>query len=103
MFNRVLVPLDGSIRSERALPVAMRIAKAAGEHGVIIAVRIVQPMNEYWTTMPLGQESIMPQSVIDAEISEASRYLATLNEAYGFDGITLEMVVLFGSVAPTIL
>ena len=30
MFERILVPLDGSTRAERALPVAARIAQASG-------------------------------------------------------------------------
>ncbi len=29
MFQRILVPLDGSLRAERALPVAARIARAS--------------------------------------------------------------------------
>lgn len=30
MFQRMLVPLDGSSRAERALPVAARLAQASG-------------------------------------------------------------------------
>ena len=39
MFKRILIPLDGSGRAERALPIAARMARAAG--GSIILVRVV--------------------------------------------------------------
>ncbi len=36
MFKRMLVPLDGSTRAERALPVAARIARATGGSLVLL-------------------------------------------------------------------
>ena len=41
MFTRMLVPLDGSERAERALPVAAQLAQAL--HGTPILLRVVQP------------------------------------------------------------
>jgi len=38
MYKRVLVPLDGSVRAERAIPVAVRIARALG--GSVILLRV---------------------------------------------------------------
>jgi nucleotide-binding universal stress UspA family protein len=32
MLQRILVPLDGSVRAEYALPVAVRLAHATGGH-----------------------------------------------------------------------
>lgn len=46
MFQRILVPLDGSERVERAIPVAAHLARIAS--GSIILVRIVEIPVEYW-------------------------------------------------------
>ena len=39
MFQHIVVPLDGSPRAERALPVAARIARASG--GSILLLQVV--------------------------------------------------------------
>ena len=38
MFERILVPLDGSARAERAIPVAARLTRASG--GVVVLLRV---------------------------------------------------------------
>lgn len=45
MFKRILVPLDGSARAERAIPVAARIARASG--GSLILLRVVNASIEF--------------------------------------------------------
>ena len=49
MFQRIVVPLDGSIRAERAISVAARIARASG--GSVVLLRIVSVATEYWPNM----------------------------------------------------
>ena len=39
MFKRLLVPLDGSTRAEKAIPVAARIARAS--RGTIVLLQVV--------------------------------------------------------------
>ena len=39
MFQRILVPLDGSVRAERAIPVVARMASASG--GSVIVIQVV--------------------------------------------------------------
>ncbi|WP_201384564.1 universal stress protein [Ktedonobacter sp. SOSP1-85] len=46
MFKRILVPLDGSPRAERALPLAKRIARAT--RGSIVLVYVVDPISDLW-------------------------------------------------------
>src|SRR5689334_5410117 len=45
MFQRILVPLDGSSRAEQALPVAARIARASG--ATIVLLRAIPLPNEF--------------------------------------------------------
>ena len=45
MFKRILVPLDGSNRAERAIPVAARIARALG--GSVILLQVTTTPVEY--------------------------------------------------------
>lgn len=46
MFQRILVPLDGSARAEQAVPVAARIA-CASPGGHVVLVRVVPPLHPY--------------------------------------------------------
>ena len=39
MFQRILVPLDGSLCAERAIPIAARLASAS--HCSILLVRVI--------------------------------------------------------------
>jgi len=103
MFQRILVPLDGSTRAEQALPAAARLAKAAGEKGLVILVRVVNPVTEYWMATPLAAEPSVPQSIIDTEISESSLYLSAVAAMNVLRGVRVETVVIFGSIAATIL
>ena len=49
MFQRIVVPLDGSRRAERAIPVAARIARASG--GSVVLLRVVSIATDYWPAM----------------------------------------------------
>ncbi len=44
MFQRIVVPLDGSARAERALPVAACLAHASG--GTVVVLQIVRLATE---------------------------------------------------------
>jgi nucleotide-binding universal stress UspA family protein len=46
MFQRILVPLDGSARAERALPMAAKVARASG--GSILLLQVVASPGESW-------------------------------------------------------
>ncbi len=44
MFERILIPLDGSSLAEQALPVAARLARASG--GTLVLLRV--PLYPLW-------------------------------------------------------
>lgn len=71
--SRILVPLDGSVLAERALPAAERIARATGS--TIVLARIV-PLNVWTATMPgaaLPAETY--QRMVDDQMRLAQEYL----------------------------
>jgi nucleotide-binding universal stress UspA family protein len=98
MFERILVPLDGSARAERAIPVAVRTARAFG--GSVIMLRVVAP------PISSGKFSALeayPKVGTDEELAEATEYLKTLAVSEHLGGITTEVHTLVGAIAPTII
>lgn len=99
MFKRIIVPLDGSTRAERAIPIAARIARA-GE-GAIILLRIVtEPFEIGSQVVPLSGIS---STSLDNDINIAKNYLAAITRRAELDGIGLKMKVITGSAAQKIL
>ena len=99
MFQRIVVPLDGSRRAERAIPVAARIARASG--GSVVLLRVVSIATEPWPTMV--SQPTMRQQVMDAELTEAETYLSEVATRPKLDHVLTETVALSGSTPSTIL
>lgn len=98
MFERILVPLDGSSRAEEAIPVAARIARAFD--GSILLLHVVIP------PVSTGKYSVpeaYPRREADEELAEANEYLKTVAMLEELSHIPTESQALVGDVAPTIL
>lgn len=99
MFQHILVPLDGSERAERAIPVAARIARNTGSS--ILFLRVVPFPVEY------GIAHIQPTTFVpgdnDAELKEAAHYLDAIIKLDELEGIGVSTEVVSGLIAPTIL
>jgi nucleotide-binding universal stress UspA family protein len=82
MFGRIMVPLDGSVLAERALPCAEQIAVATGAS--IHLVRVVKPLSS-----SAGQHA--PDNVFDTlvydEVQAARLYLDTVRDQLTRRGI----------------
>jgi len=98
MFQRILVPLDGSRRAESAIPVAARLAHASG--GSVILLQVVAPPV---STGKFGGPEVYPKGDIDEELASATEYLKTLAQTSLLSGITTEVQTLVGAVAPEII
>jgi nucleotide-binding universal stress UspA family protein len=98
MFQRIIVPLDGSIHAARAVPVAAWIAELT--HGDIILVCVV---NHF----VLGQPATTPPSNLydhdDFSIHEAEAYLEEISHAPELVHLPIEKMILSGPVASTLL
>lgn len=96
MFQRILVPVDGSHLSEQAIPFAARIARAS--HGTILLVYVV---------VPRGIHSPRPfsllQESLDLAHSEAKAYLTRLAASPDLSGIETQMKICYEHPANAIL
>lgn len=101
MFQKILVPLDGSMRAEYAIPVAIHLARRSG--GRIVLVRIVLPSSESRAYGANGTVVASP-GTYEKRLVEAEHYLhhvVRLRE-HDLDGISVEMEVQTGTPASTI-
>lgn len=102
MFTRIMVPLDGSARAERALPVAANIAKATG--GAVILTRVETIPMQY---APAGVPAVVPPLDVEAMEAERAEFVTYLSDLAGsiaqLSNVPTEKVVLTGSPAQSIL
>ena len=99
MFTRMLVPLDGSERAERALPVAARLAQAL--QGTLILLRVVQPPFQLAT--PLTPTLEMETRLLSEQMDAANAYLAQAAQELEKAGLRSEKMTLVGYPAEVTL
>ena len=98
MYKRILVPLDGSARAERAIPVAARIARAF-ESSIILMRVATAPID----TGKFSSASGYVEETVDADLTDATSYLEGIAGSDELAGIKTELKTFIGAVAPTIL
>lgn len=92
MFQRILVPLDGSPRAERALPVAAQIARATG--GSLLLVQVIRLPLDY--SGGLAPAPLLTDQFIESETSATRDYLTALAASPLLCGIVTRTHVSFG-------
>lgn len=98
MLARILVPLDGSHRAERAIPVAAKAARSTG--GTILLVQVITPTTAYgpaFVPPPLGLQTA------DERRFEVAAYLTQITGLPVLSGITTQTVTLPGHPADALL
>ena len=101
MFQHILVPLDGSVRAEQALPMAARIARGSGGSVHLVhVVSLLYGFSEGW-----APGLLITEQMIDAEMTAANAYLKTVAASPLLRGIetNCEVVFAFGPPAPHII
>jgi nucleotide-binding universal stress UspA family protein len=102
MFQRILVPLDGSARAEEALPTAAYLARTTGAS--LFLLRVVIPSFTYASTYPYsGEFSNVMERVIEEGQAEAYDYLSRLVLTQHLDDIHHYVAVEGGTPIPLIL
>jgi nucleotide-binding universal stress UspA family protein len=99
MFKRILVPLDGSVRAERALPVAARLAHASG--GTVVLLQVVSPVADF-VSYPAVDPWLI-QSAGNAELEEARHSLESLTHVDSLQDVHTEATIIVGQAAAGIL
>jgi nucleotide-binding universal stress UspA family protein len=99
MFERILVPLDGSSRAERALTVVARLARA--KSATVILARVI----DLPTSHVPGSASVAdPEALMAGERETATRYLEDVARRPELVGVTTQREVSVAAVvAPALL
>lgn len=99
MFQRILIPLDGSRRAEQAIPVAARIARASG--GSITLVRVIEYVINY--AWQLAQAPVDYGETIEAEREAATAYMKEILQSDPLKGLNVTSKVIEGRAVQAIL
>ncbi len=102
MYQKILVPLDGSKLAECALPYAEELAKCCG--GEVILVSVTERIQAYRPvrdlSQPLGQR-LVPEGIGKKE-KQAQRYLDRVVKGLEAKGVKIQTEVLLGNPAQEI-
>ncbi|HEV7127162.1 MAG TPA: universal stress protein [Ktedonobacterales bacterium] len=100
MFQRIVVPLDGSARAEQAVPVAARIARSTG--GQVLLLEVVNTPTDYsGGVIPAATEVLEEQ--VESEIPITQEYLKKMAGSPVLAGVETQAEVLYGLPAQSIL
>lgn len=98
MFQRILVPLDGSERAERAAFVAARCARRIGTS--LLFLRVVHAPARIGLT---GEPPMLAMAAAEDDVLQVTTYLEQFRRRREFDDLDIETQALEGHVVETIL
>lgn len=99
MFQKILVPVDGSQRAEQALAVAARMARATS--GTVVLLRVVTASIDF-SWYAINSPTLM-ETTLRAEMEKAQEYLTKLAASSLLNGVQVVTEVIAGEPANTIL
>jgi nucleotide-binding universal stress UspA family protein len=99
MYEKILVPLDGSPRAEAILPHVVDLARC--HHSRVIFLRVIDP------GMSLAGLEGMPmeinREIIDEQVKEAETYLASKQGEFQTMNIETRKRIAYGAIVSTII
>jgi len=99
MYNKILVPMDGSKRAEKILPYVEALAQKFG--ATLVLLQVVEPLGA--EVAPYDIVPIIDTEVFEGWVKDAKSYLDDLQTGLTAKQIEVKTLVESGSVAPTIL
>lgn len=100
MFQKILVPLDGSELAERALEPAFALAKAAGGELLMLSIPYLKHL---FLAETAGYGLLWPEQSLAYTRDELAAYLQTLAERHAQPGLNLHSRVVEGDEASVIV
>jgi len=100
MFNKIIVPLDGSQVAEQALKSAVAIAQQTKAQIILLQAPVFK---DVIIPSEAGYGLLWPESSMEAVISEASDYLNNIQIQYTQPDLTLQTVIVEGDPASAII
>lgn len=107
MFQHILVPLDGSLRAEQALPVAAQLARSSG--GTLVLLRVVLYPVEFDSfsadadAYAASSAALVEEDELEFDLKEAKDYLTHVMASDNLEGVGIQTEVIVGTPARTIL
>lgn len=100
MYNKILVPLDGSELAEVALESATLIAqKQAGQ----LITLTVPSYGQFMAPSPAGYAVLAPPQIPEILTQDANKYLEAIYQTYHASGFDFDTRVISGDIASTIV
>lgn len=100
MFQRILVPLDGSLRAERAIPIAARIASTS--HSSILLVRVIDVFLDFSWQMAGGVYADLT-GALEVARANANAYLEEMAEVDAMRDLNVTTKVIEGKPVDALL
>lgn len=98
MFNKILVPLDGSVLAESILPQAIAVAEPSG--AMIVLFLVLEPMDK-GVRETMGND--LASKLDEVNKDEATEYLAKISGDLKRQGLKAEAVTVSGKPADAII
>lgn len=99
MYNKILVPLDGSKRAEAILPYVESLAERYDAQ--VILLRVIEPHSQY--VNPMGAQLPLDQDIFRRETQEVESYLMIQQDKLHQKGISSRVFVAYGPVVEEII
>jgi nucleotide-binding universal stress UspA family protein len=100
MFNKIVVPLDGSALAERALPIARALARQA--QGELLLVRVPELVHMIVPGNG-GHALLYPEQSLGYSEKQANEYLDHMREALAAQGVLIQTAVPHGDPATALV
>jgi nucleotide-binding universal stress UspA family protein len=101
MFNTILVPLDGSKRSEEILPYVEKLA--LGFDSKVVFLQVVQAVFVYGSPQDYFTTLTVEEANIETLKRESENYLSSLQGEFREKGIQATFIVIEGPVVQMII